>query len=325
MKTTVFLSIVSILIVFSSPIHAQEQAPGGEKYVVVQKPRTECAVGEEWSVLLEKKDGIWRLNDASQGQQRRISENQEVLCVNLKNRIPVVSVCFEDVGTINKAGYFECSLLLPNSGYTPCNSAFSKTSALGTVGKNVAAAIFTLGLAAGTNKILDFDETRKAIDESDLIAKIQPQEYKLSFSSAKSSAAFKAFILRYAGNDPDGLVAKASTEIERLRQIEDSKRAEVARVAEEKDLAEKEMAKERQRQEIVRREVAKKHVDEFRVGLRVESETNCGPVLEVKGRLVKIYFPVSSYGNEHWIRKEELFPPSYDCRFVNGRYQTPSL
>lgn len=58
----------------------------------------------------------------------------------------------------------------------------------------------------------------------------------------------------------------------------------------------------------------------FRAGLKVESETNCGPVIEARGNLLKIYSVVRDYGNEHWIKRNELYPTGYDCLFSNGRY-----
>ncbi|MFZ4537463.1 WG repeat-containing protein [Propionivibrio sp.] len=61
-------------------------------------------------------------------------------------------------------------------------------------------------------------------------------------------------------------------------------------------------------------------IDNFRRGLKVESETNCGPVLDTKGNLIKIYYPVQGYGNEHWIKRGQLLPPGSGCRFVNGNY-----
>jgi len=62
----------------------------------------------------------------------------------------------------------------------------------------------------------------------------------------------------------------------------------------------------------------------FRSSLKVGSETNWGPVLEIKASLVKVYFPVRDYGNEHWIRKDVAFPPGYECRFLNGQYVPPT-
>jgi len=324
MKKTVLLSFVSTLIVFSSLVHAKEPTTGSEKYSIESTPRRQCKAGLEWSALLEKNDGIWRVKDVSQTQQKRISDSQEILCVNLQTKgVPTISIGFEELGTITQAGYFECTLLLKKSGYTPCNSSLTKTTAFGTVGKNVAAAVLTLGLAAGTNKVFDFDEIKKSIDESDLITKIQQQEYRLLFSSAKNVADFEAFIQRYADNDPDNLVARASAEIERIRP-EEAKLAENTRIAEEKEKEWQRQKKESQLQRIAMQESEKKKIDGFRAGLKVEAETNCGPVLEIKGRLVKVYFPVSTYGNEHWIRKEDLFPPDYECKFFHGHYITPT-
>jgi hypothetical protein len=53
------------------------------------------------------------------------------------------------------------------------------------------------------------------------------------------------------------------------------------------------------------------------------TETNCGPVLEIKNKLVKVAVAVANYGNEHWIRRDALYPNGYECRFINGEYQTP--
>lgn len=324
MKKTILTSIVSTLLVFSSFGHTKEPTNGSEKYSIESTPRRQCKAGLEWSALLEKNDGIWRVNDVSQAQQKRISDTQEILCVNLQTKgAPAISIGFEELGTITKAGYFECTLLLKKSGYTPCNSSLTKTSAFGTVGKNVAAAVLTLGLAAGTNKVFDSDEIKKAIDESDLITKIQEEEYRFLFSSARSVADFQAFIQRYADNDPDNLVSRASAEIERIRPIEEAKQAEDARIAEEKKKEWQRQEKEWQRERIAMQESERKIIDDFRAELKIETETNCGPVLEIKGRLVKVYFPLSTYGNEHWIRKEELFPPSYECKF-HVHYITPT-
>ncbi len=58
----------------------------------------------------------------------------------------------------------------------------------------------------------------------------------------------------------------------------------------------------------------------FRASIKTGLETNCGPVLETKGDLVKVYFPVAQYGNEHWIKRNQLYPADKECNFVNGRY-----
>lgn len=105
--------------------------------------------------------------------------------------------------------------------------------------------------------------------------------------------------------------------------------------AHEKLLKEQAVAAEKQRHddEVYRRheaaqrmqavEKVNERLNAFRRSIRVETETNCGPVLEIRGALIKIYSPIRNYGNEHWIRKEQIFPPSYDCHFFNGNYTPP--
>jgi len=61
----------------------------------------------------------------------------------------------------------------------------------------------------------------------------------------------------------------------------------------------------------------------FRNALNVGVETNCGPVIDIKSDMIKVYFPVQNYGNEQWIHREDIFPPTVSCRFINGKYQIP--
>ena len=61
----------------------------------------------------------------------------------------------------------------------------------------------------------------------------------------------------------------------------------------------------------------------FRTALKEGSETNCGPVLEIKETLVRIYAPVKDFGNEHWLNVQTLYPPGYGCTWLNGQYQPP--
>lgn len=92
------------------------------------------------------------------------------------------------------------------------------------------------------------------------------------------------------------------------------------RIAEEARLqiVEKEEARQRQ----LAQDRASKKLAAFRKSLREGDDTNCGPVIELKGRLVKVAFAVANYGNEHWIKREQVLSPDYGCRFVNGQYQS---
>ncbi|MEQ1526044.1 MAG: DUF1566 domain-containing protein [Gallionella sp.] len=82
-----------------------------------------------------------------------------------------------------------------------------------------------------------------------------------------------------------------------------------------------EQAQERKRLELEQAQERKK-LAAFRKSLRDGDDTNCGPVIEVKGKLVKVAFAVANYGNEHWVKREQILSPDYNCRFVNGQYQS---
>lgn len=79
-----------------------------------------------------------------------------------------------------------------------------------------------------------------------------------------------------------------------------------------------EKAAQAERARIASNEV--KRIATFRKNLKIETETNCGPVLTIKVNLIQVYSPVAGYGNEPWIRRDELYPSGYSCKFVNGNY-----
>jgi hypothetical protein len=77
------------------------------------------------------------------------------------------------------------------------------------------------------------------------------------------------------------------------------------------------------KEESDKRVTEKMRLVSFRKSLHEGDETNCGPVLVVKPKLVQISFPVANYGNEHWVRRDQILPSGYECSFVNGQYQIP--
>jgi hypothetical protein len=75
----------------------------------------------------------------------------------------------------------------------------------------------------------------------------------------------------------------------------------------------------------IKKATEQKLVDVFRKSLTEGDWTNCGPVIEVKSKMVKISSAVANYGNEHWLIRNQVFPSGYSCDFVNGEYQPPQL
>jgi len=138
-----------------------------------------------------------------------------------------------------------------------------------------------------------------AVKKSRLLA------YREAFAKSISSSDYKKFIEKYQNDDPEGFIPQARKNMKIAEADEVIKRKE-----------------ESVRQEAQRKEEAAKQakLEAWRKNIREGDETNCGPVLEVKKTMVKIYFPVQNYGNEHWIRTDKIKPPLEGCRFVNGQY-----
>lgn len=82
------------------------------------------------------------------------------------------------------------------------------------------------------------------------------------------------------------------------------------------------MREEAQRQALAREQLLARAKD-LRSKIKTGTFTNCGPVIELRGNLAKVYFPVHGYGNEHWLEIDSLYPSSAGCSFTNGRYDPP--
>lgn len=141
------------------------------------------------------------------------------------------------------------------------------------------------------------------------------------FDRAKTLQDFEEFINKYKNNDICNLITLSNDIVskEKLRLTEQAK-ADAA--AEERRLKieakiDEEVFKLRQAQQAKE----KKQVIAFRKSISIGDQTNCGLAIEIKGKLVKVAFAVANYGNEHWIRRDQIFPSGFGCSFYNGQYQ----
>lgn len=96
-----------------------------------------------------------------------------------------------------------------------------------------------------------------------------------------------------------------------------------ARVALEDILAERKRVALQEKQAAAQQAKEQQQVVAFRKSISGGDESNCGPIIEVKGKLIKVAVAVANYGNEHWVRRDEIYPSGWECRFVNGQYQPP--
>jgi len=227
--------------------------------------------------------------------------------------------------------------------YNPCDSSLTSVSSYN-LGSQAFLAVASFGLSAvtGTTIINVTTDEEKLIslitktNSLELIAKRRKndeyEKYLKDYSAAASIQLLNEFIRIHASNDPNQLIPAARDKIAQLT-IEQNKKQELnarqqqVRQEEEKARREKELAEQAVRQqEVNRRRLAREaEVAQYRKGLKIGDRTNCGPIIEMKINLLKIYFPVSNYGNEHWIDRSTVFPSNYSCHFMNGRYVPPSV
>lgn len=133
-----------------------------------------------------------------------------------------------------------------------------------------------------------------------------------SLASSTSAEELNRLILKYSNSDPEKLIPKAKIKLSEL----------LAAQKKQHDIEAARQAKEQQ-QEAAMHAKELRQIASFRKGIGEGDETNCGPVIEAKGKLLKVSFAVANYGNEHWIRRDQIFPVGFACRFVNGEYQFP--
>lgn len=166
------------------------------------------------------------------------------------------------------------------------------------------------------------------------------QEYKQALSSPQDEAYLRRMRFDIESkrggfqNDPDNLLPiinqqlapYVESEQKRAEAQQKRKEAEVAETARQKAIRDKEIARQQaiyEKEQAAKAAAERKRIALFRDSLKEGDETNCGPSVEAKAKLVKVAHAVANYGTEHWIRRDSLFPPGYGCSFFNGVYQPP--
>jgi hypothetical protein len=303
--------------------------------------------GGGYFASFEKRESGWNLTDVSttrpsvtdfsRQEVLRFSDNLKLVQPDFRTYIPSSDeksfMCF--TGVLGIDGDVKTD-------YNPCESSLTTMTDLAfTLGSQILGTMMTFGVysAAGTTArkvVVDKEKVLALIQQTGVLERVREvkastdrerflSSYRSLFSSAETSAQFDSFIRKYSDDDPENLVPWAIVRRDELSktEAEEIKRRETEEAMRRKAQAKAEEEQRRYEQKQQRQRIAQ--VEAFRRAIKVETETNCGPVLEIKGSLVKIYFPVADYGNEHWVRKEQLFPRDYGCQFLNGSYQPPSL
>ena len=137
-------------------------------------------LGEGYYVLIERSDESWRVKKiAEQPIIHRLNDRQEIIFFN--KTLDYMQPYFEKIEYYNEeVGTFECSPFIDDNDdeldYTPCNSDLTTTNIGMSLGKNIVAAITTLGVASGSHKAIDREKMAEILAKSDILARVNTRK-----------------------------------------------------------------------------------------------------------------------------------------------------
>lgn len=144
------------------------------------------------------------------------------------------------------------------------------------------------------------ERARKAAEAEAAWRAARYKDYRDDFTAAVTIAELENLIARYTKEsyDPDNLLnsARAKLKAAIAQHKKELAAAAAASTARQKALA------------------------DWRTQLKTGDDTFCGPVIEIKSPMVRIALraQLSGYGNDAWLKRTELYPPSHGCQNVNG-------
>jgi len=147
--------------------------------------------------------------------------------------------------------------------------------------------------------------------------------FEKATAAGSAEAAYKLGLIKYDHHQDWDAAERLWTKASKGGNADAKQRLSEFHAMKKRIALERELQLQNERAEAVRQANERKRVVAFRKSLKEGDETNCGPVIETKKNLIKVAFAVSNYGNEHWIRRDEIFPTNYDCSFYNGNYRAP--
>lgn len=147
--------------------------------------------------------------------------------------------------------------------------------------------------------------------------------FEKATASGSSDAAYQLGLIKFDHYRDEDTAERLWTKAAQGGNAEAQKRLSELLAIKNQIALEREQRLQREKEQAALQAKEKQRVMAFRKSLKEGEETNCGPVIELKPNLVKVAHAVSNYGNEHWIKRDQLFPSSYDCSFYNGTYRAP--
>lgn len=281
--------------------------------------------------LIEKNEGVWKIVEIKNSPiEQRTKNNQDIL--KISSDYKEIEPAYTKNLAADELGRFECKTPVNYKEYSICSSLLASTHQdFGTIFKNSDAATSDI-------KSVDKELINKIVEKSGLLKAIDAKKALFVFEScqnrfkdAKTSDDFSHIINECSSSkESEQLVALAIKNRDLLKIQEEQKRVQDEQMAKTYELRMQKMIKDAEVENIRLAKIEQKSIDSvtdnikaFRKTLKKGSQTNCGPVIDMKDSSVQVLFPVEGHGDKHWINIDKIYPKGNGCRFVKGKYLAP--
>lgn len=281
--------------------------------------------------LIEKNEGVWKILDIKNSPiEQRTKNNQDIL--KISSDYKEVEPAYAKVLSADELGRFECKNPINYKEYSVCSSLLASTH------QDFSNLFKSSDTAGSTIKSVDKELIEKIVEKSGLFKAIDAKKSIFAFEScqnrfkdAKTSDDFSIIIEECSSlKNVEQLVALAIKNREALKIQEEQRRAHDEQMAKTYELRMQKMIKDAEIENVRLAKIEQKSIDSvtnnikaFRKGLSKGSQTNCGPVVDIKESSVQVLFPVKGYGDKHWINIDKIYPKGSGCQFVKGKYLAP--
>lgn len=354
------ISLLSGLVSISGQVHASEAEVDThtrnfwtEDRITINGITSAAASGIDY--VLAKDGDRWTVRRPDSKQPIRVAENEEWVRLRMDGLVTMVygEQCYQ--GNPNSRAT-ECSCVKglkgetrAKDGYGMCTSAF-KTVSLGPItALSTVLATGLMGWTGSTSVVykLDVDALKNAVIQSGLVKQANEDlyaDYRQQVGGATNIAELSGVVEKFGrmNYDPDNALPALRQTLANLQEQAKVVAAELAeRRARERAIEAERQARERaieaereataqaarQKEAEAERKRRQQALVQFRKGLKEGDDTFCGPVIEIKSKMVRIAVraQLSGFAAEQWLKLDEVYMPDQGCINTNGRLAPQSF
>lgn len=119
------------------------------------------------------------------------------------------------------------------------------------------------------------------------------------------------------------VLAKESIALKAQYELAEAERQKQANLARDERIRQEKLAVDELH---MRQQMEADRLSKFRKNLKLGDDTFCGPVIDMRGPMVKVAVnaPLQGYASEIWLKSSEIYSPEYGCSNRNGRISPAS-